>query len=37
MDHPFFMIVVSLGVLAVLGFIGVVISPLFRDKEQPEA
>ena len=36
MDHPFFMIVVSLGVLAVLGFIGLIISPFFKDKEQPQ-
>jgi hypothetical protein len=36
MDHPFFMIVVALGILAALGIIGLIISPFLRDKEQPE-
>ena len=37
MDHPFFMIVCALGVLAVLGIIGIIISPFLKDKEQPQS
>ena len=35
MEHPFFYIVVTLGILTVLGIIGIAISPLLRDKEEP--
>jgi hypothetical protein len=36
MDSPFFMIVVALGILAVLGIIGIIISPFLKDKEQSQ-
>jgi hypothetical protein len=36
MDNPFFIIVVTLGILAVLGIIGIIISPFLKDKEQPQ-
>ena len=35
--EPFTMIVVSLGILNVLGIIGILIEPLLRDKEEPQA
>jgi hypothetical protein len=35
--HPFFMIVVTLGILAVIGIIGIIISPFLKDKEEPQA
>ena len=34
-DH-FTIIVITLGILAVLGIIGILIEPLLRDKEQSE-
>jgi hypothetical protein len=37
MDNPFFIIVITLGVFALLGIIGLIISPFLRDKEQPQA
>jgi hypothetical protein len=36
MDNPFFIIVVTLGILSVLGIIGIIISPFLKDKEQPQ-
>jgi hypothetical protein len=36
MEHPFFYIVVTLGVLAVLGIVGVIFSFLLKDKEQTQ-
>ena len=36
MDNPFFIIVVTLGILTVLGIIGLIISPFLKDKEQPQ-
>jgi hypothetical protein len=36
MDTPFFIIVVSLGILTVMGIIGLIISPFLKDKEQPQ-
>jgi len=38
MEHPFFIIVVTLGVLTVMGVIGLIISPFLKDKgqEQPQ-
>jgi hypothetical protein len=37
MDNPFFIIVVTLGILTVMGIIGLIISPFLKDKEQPQA
>jgi hypothetical protein len=37
MDHPFFYIVVTLGIFAAIGIIGVIISPFLKDKEEPQA
>jgi hypothetical protein len=37
MDNPFFIIVVALGILAVMGIIGLIISPFLKDKEQPQS
>ena len=37
MGDPFFIIVVTLGILSVLGIIGIIISPLLKDKEQPQS
>jgi hypothetical protein len=37
MDHPFFIIVFTLGIFAMMGIIGVIISFFLRDKEQPQA
>jgi uncharacterized membrane protein len=34
MEHPFFYIVFTLGVLAAMGIIGVILSFLLKDKEQ---
>ena len=36
MDDPFFIIVVTLGILTFLGIVCIVIKP-FIDKEQPKA
>ena len=36
MDNPFFYIVVTLGILTVLGIIGLIITPFLKDKEQPQ-
>jgi hypothetical protein len=36
MDNPFFYIVVTLGVLTVIGIICIAISPLLKDKEQQQ-
>jgi predicted PurR-regulated permease PerM len=36
MDHPFFIIVATLGILTVMGIIGLIISPFLKDKEQPQ-
>jgi len=37
MEHPFFIIVITLGVLTVMGIIGLIISPFLKDKELPQA
>jgi hypothetical protein len=37
MDNPLFIIVVTLGILAVMGIIGLIISPFLKDKEQPQS
>jgi hypothetical protein len=36
MEHPFFIIVVTLGILTLMGIIGLIISPFLKDKEQPQ-
>jgi hypothetical protein len=36
MDDPFFFIVVTLGIFAVLGIIGIIIGHFLIDKEQPQ-
>ena len=36
MEHPFFYIVVTLGILTVLGIVGILVEPLLRDKEESE-
>ena len=35
--EPFTMIVVTLGILTVLGIVGIAISPFLKDKEEPQA
>jgi hypothetical protein len=37
MDNPYVILVWFLGILSVLGIIGILIRPLLRDKEEPEA
>ena len=37
MDNPFSIIVVFLAILSVLGFVGILIEPLLRSKEQTQA
>ena len=37
MDHPFFIIVVTLAVLTFLGIVCIIIRPFIGDKEQPQA
>jgi len=37
MDNPFSIIVVFLAILSVLGFVGILIEPLLRNKEQTQA
>jgi len=34
--EPFTIIVITLGILALLGIIGLIISPFLKDKEQPQ-
>ena len=37
MDHPFFIIVVTLAVLTFMGIVCILIKPFISDKEQPQA
>ena len=37
MDHPFFIIVVTLAILTFMGIVCLIIKPFISDKEQPQA
>jgi hypothetical protein len=37
MEHPFFYIVVAMGILTALGIIAIAINPLLKDKQEPQA
>jgi len=37
MDNPYVILVWFLGILSVLGIATILIEPLLRDKEEPEA